>query len=254
MKKLLFTVSLLLASVAILPTTAQSQEAMASNQAGVYNWSGRVSAGGNIQSGNTDTKTAVADANIKARDLNNRIGLGGEVNWAEDDGEKSADNQKIFGTYDRFVTADQKWFVGGEQTFERDEFALLDLRSKTGAFVGHQFYESDDRNLQVKLGPNYIYEDFSTGDKDSYAALGWALDYDQKFLESKALQFYHNHELNTPFEDAGAYIFESKTGLRVPLSKRLDASAQVDFDWDNDPITGAQEDDTTYAVKLGYGW
>ncbi len=221
---------------------------------GVYNWTGRVSAGGTVKDGNSRSKTIVGDADIKARDKMNRFSLGGEANWSEDEGVKTKNDQQLYATYDRFISQDQKWFVGGGQTLERDEFANLDYRSKTGAFVGHQFYEQDDLNLQIKAGPNYIFDKFENGDSDGYAALGWALRYDQKLLTAKSLQVFHNHDLNTPFEDTGAFLFESETGVRVPLSKSLDASAQVDFDWDNDPQAGIREDDTTYAVKLGYGW
>ncbi len=219
--------------------------------AGVYKWTGRVSAGGNIQDGNTRSKDFIADADIKARDLKNRYTMGGEANWAESAGNKTENDQQLYGTYDRFIT--EKWFVGGQQTFEKDEFEQLDLRSKTGLFVGHQFYEQDNLNLQVKAGPSYISESFENGTSDDNIALGWALDYDQKIID-EAVQIFHKHDLNTPFDDTAAFLFESETGVHMPIGKRLDATAQVDFDWDNDPLAGTKEDDTTYALKLGYGW
>lgn len=222
-------------------------------KAGVYKWSGRASAGGTLQDGNSSSKTVVADIDIKARDKMNRFGLGGEANWAQDNGEKTDNDQQLYANYDRFIDEDQKWFIGGRQSLEKDEFEQLDIRSKTGLFVGHQFYERDDLNLQVKAGPEYIYEKLENGDSESDIALGWALDYDQKLADNK-VQIFHKHELSTPFADTGAFLFESETGARVPVGEHLNASAQVDFDWDNDPALGVQESDTTYAVKLGYGW
>ncbi len=47
---------------------------------------------------------------------------------------------------------------------------------------------------------------------------------------------------------------ESESGIRMPVGKVLDASFQIDFDWDNDPTEGVRENDTTYGLKLGYGW
>lgn len=216
-----------------------------------YKWTGRVSAGGNVQDGNSRSKSVTADADIKARDEKNRFSFGGEANWAEDNGEKTDNDQQIYANYDRFIT--EKWFIGGRQSFEKDEFEELDLRSQTGLFAGYQFYEQDDLNLQVKAGPDYIYEEFENGQSESDLALSWALDYDQKFKDG-ALQLFHKHEISTPFAETDAFLLESETGARVPIGKRLDASAQIDFDWDNDPTDGVREDDTTYAVKLGYGW
>jgi len=218
---------------------------------GEYKWSGRASVGGTLETGNNEASNVIADIEAKARDKNNRFKLGAEANYGTEDGERTDNDQQIYGEYDRFVT--EKWFIGGRQDFERDEFEELDLRSKTSAFTGYQFYERDDLNLSIKSGPSYIYEKFENGDTESDLALGWLLDYDQKFMDDK-LQVFHNHEIQTPFADTGAFLFESATGARVPIGEKLDASAQVDFDWDNDPVDGVQEGDTTYSLKLGYGW
>jgi putative salt-induced outer membrane protein YdiY len=232
-------------------TAKPEEKKQEERQQGVFKWSGHISAGGTIQDGNSRSKTFTADADVKGRDKNNRIGLGGEANWAEDDGEKTDNDQQVYASYDRFIT--EKWFLGGRQSLEKDEFEELDLRSQTGLFAGYQFYEQDDLNLQVKAGPDYIYEDFENGDTEHDLALSWALEYDQKVADN-AVQIFHNHELSSPFSDTGAFLFESETGARVPIGEKLDASAQIDFDWDNDPTPGVREDDTTYAIKLGYGW
>lgn len=230
--------------------TAEAAPAKKEKVDGKYKWSGRISAGGNVQDGNSNSTTLTADADIKARDKKNRYNFGGEINWAEDEGEKTDNDQQVYANYDRFVT--DKWFIGGRQSFEKDEFEELDLRSQTGLFVGYQFYEEDDLNLQIKAGPDYIYERFENNDTESDLALGWALDYDQKITETA--QIFHKHELAAPFADTNAFLLESESGIRVPIGERLDASAQIDFDWDNDPAPGIRENDTTYAVKIGYGW
>ena len=230
--------------------TAEAAPAKEGKVDGKYKWAGRISAGGNVQDGNSNSTTLTADADVKARDKKNRFNFGGEINWAEDEGEKTDNDQQVYANYDRFVT--EKWFIGGRQSFEKDEFEELDLRSQTGLFVGHQFFEQDDLNLQVKAGPDYIYERFENNDTESDLALSWALDYDQKVTDTA--QIFHKHELSTPFADTNAFLFESESGVRVPIGERLDASAQIDFDWDNDPAPGIRENDTTYAVKIGYGW
>lgn len=228
-----------------------AEPVQAGQKPGVYKWSGRVNAGGQLQNGNDESKSITADAEIKARDQKNRFSFGGEVNWAEEDGDETDNDQQIYGEYDRFIT--EKWFVGGRQSLERDEFEELDLRSRTGLFAGHQFYERDDLNLQVKAGPEYIYEKFDNGDTENDVALAWGLEYDQKVFDD-ALQVFHNHNLSTPFSDTDAFLFDSATGARVPIGDNFTASAQVDFDWDNDPAPGVKEDDTTYGLKLGYEW
>ncbi len=235
---------------ALVETPAESAKTT-EKQDGQYKWSGRVSAGGTLEDGNNNSKSITLDTDIKARDKKNRFAFGGEANWAEEEGEKTDNDQQIYANYDRFIT--DKWFVGGRQSFEKDEFEELDLRSQTGLFAGYQFYEQEDLNLQVKAGPEYIYEEFENGDSESDLAASWALDYDQKLFE-ETVQVFHKHEIAAPFTDANAFLLESESGIRMPVSKILDASLQIDFDWDNDPAEGVKENDTTYGLKLGYGW
>ena len=238
-------------NVAAPPIEPAAEKKKDERKVGVYKWSGRASAGGMVENGNNESQSFTADVQTKVRDKNNRFTFGGEANYGTEDSERTDNDQQIYAEYDRFVT--DQWFVGGRQAFERDEFEELDLRSETGIFAGYQFYEQDDLNLQIKAGPDYIYEKFDNGDTESDIALGWLLEYDQKFIDDK-LQLFHSHEILTPFSDSSAFLFESETGARVPFSEKLDASAQVDFDWDNDPIDGVEENDTTYSIKLGYGW
>lgn len=216
-----------------------------------YVWSGRVNLGASLDDGNNQKKAVTGDFEVKARNAKNRWITGGEANFANDEGEETENDQSIFGEYNRFVS--EKWFVGARQDFEVDKIALLDLRSKTGAFAGYQFYEQEDLNLKVRFGPNYIYEDFENGDTEEDIAMAWGLNYDQTFWDD-AFTLFHDHSIDAPFDPIDAFIFESSTGIRVPVAKNLTGTAQVDFDWDNDPAAGVREEDTSYSLKLGYEW
>ena len=46
----------------------------------------------------------------------------------------------------------------------------------------------------------------------------------------------------------------SQTGLRVPLMDRLNATAQYNIDWDNNPTDGRERTDKTVLLTLGYTW
>lgn len=217
----------------------------------VWRWSGRANLGGSLDDGNANNKAVVFDAAIKVRDERNRFSFGGEVNWEEDEGTETENDQMLFAEYDRFLN--DKWFIGLRERLERDKFEQLDLRTKTGLFTGYQFYEGDALNLQARIGADYITEDFETADSEDSAAGSWGLDYDQKFFDA-AFQLFHKHELSVPTDDTNAFLFDSESGLRVPVGKHLTGTFQVDFDWDNDPVAGVREEDTSYTLKLGYEW
>ena len=108
-------------------------------------------------------------------------------------------------------------------------------------------------HLKIKFGSDYIYEDFETGDVEENIAASWGLDYDQTFWEN-ALTLFHGHTFDLPIDETEAFIFQSETGIRVPVAKSLVGTAQVDFDWDNAPAPGVREQDTSYSLKLGYEW
>ena len=54
--------------------------------------------------------------------------------------------------------------------------------------------------------------------------------------------------------DSRKAVPRTRTGLRFPLADGLDASAQVNIDWDNEPAPGRESTDVATILGLGYGW
>ena len=151
--------------------------------------------------------------------------------------------------YDRFIT--EKLFAGARASFEVDDIADLDSRIQVGPYIGYQYYESDQLNLATRIGVDYLVDEFENGDKEESAAASWGLDYDQKFIND-AIQIFYKHDVTVPLDDTAGFLYDGETGIRFPVAKFLTGSAQIDFDWDNDPAPGIQEDDTKYSLKIGY--
>jgi putative salt-induced outer membrane protein YdiY len=212
-------------------------------------WSGRVDFGGFVTDGNTKKKAVVIDGEVKARDELNRYQAGAEIRYADDNGEETEDEYQVYIGYDRFLS--EKMFVGGRASYEADDIAELDSRIQIGPYVGYQYFERDDLNLSTQLGAEYITSEFASGDTEDNIAASWGLDYDQKVLD-ESLQLFYDHDLSVPFDETDAFLFESNMGVRFPIAKILTGTAQVDFDWDNDPPAGVRENDTKYSLKLGY--
>lgn len=220
-------------------------------------WSGRANLGASLQTGNTEQDAINADASVKAKwpsvngDPKHRASVKAEINRETENDDTTEDNKSIQGNYDYFFN--QKWFFNSSLGLEQDDIEQLDLRTTAGIGLGHQPFESDALNLQYVLGPSYLREEFENGTTDNSAAVRWALDYDQKIWDG-VLQAYHDHEILVPGDDINAFLVDTRTGLRVPIKKGLVVSGEIQFDWDNDPVEGTQEEDTTYAVKVGYEW
>ncbi len=228
---------------------AQDEAPAATEDTSGLDWSGRINFGGFVTDGNTSKKAVVLDGLTKARDEKNRYTVGAELRYAEDDGEETEDEYMIYGEYDRFIS--DKLYAGARASYEADDIADLDRRIKVGPYVGYQYFESDPLNLSTRLGIDYINEEFGNGDTDDSAAISWGVDYDQKLIDD-TIQVFYKHDVSVPLDDTEGFLYDGQTGVRFPIAKVLVGSAQIDFDWDNDPASGVKEDDTKYSVKLGY--
>ena len=215
-------------------------------------WSGNANLGASLQTGNTEQDAINADATIYAEFSEKHQGtLRAEYARESDNGSTTEDNRSLELEYDYFYKP--KWFIETSLGLEQDRIEQLDLRTNAGVGLGYQPYKSDDLRLKFVAGPTYFREDFENGTTNTSLAFRESTDYQQKILEKK-LTLFHNHELFVPSDDTGAFLFESRSGLRVPIYKNITATGEVAFDWDNDPEPGVVEDDTTYSAKIGYQW
>lgn len=211
--------------------------------------SGRINAGAARTSGNTDTQNIHVDGEAVARGVNNRFTVGAMYNQAEDKGVETANNTTGYMKYDQFFSKQWYGYVNGIVT--EDAFKDLNLRTALGLGAGYQVFESPQTNLSVEGGLSYVNEDFIVAADNSYPAARWALNYDH-FLLGKTMQFFHKHEFLLGLQDANDMLFLSQTGLRVPLYKGVNATAQINYDWDKSPAAGASKTDTAYLFTLGY--
>ena len=234
-----------------LTTPAHAQDDAEASKPNLWghDWSGRISFGGFLTDGNSQTKSIAFDGFTQARDEKNRYKLGGELRFQEDEGEETQDEGQIYLEYDRFIT--EKLFAGARASYEFDDIADLDRRIQLGPFVGYQYYESDPLNLSTRIGLDYLSEDFANGDSDESVAASWGLDYDQKFVND-VIQIFYKHELTVPLDNTEGFIYDGETGIRFPVAKVLTGSFQIEYDFDNDPADGAETDDTRYSLKIGY--
>lgn len=213
--------------------------------------SGHVNAGYSSASGNTNAKKFYLDTEVVARTLQNRYTLGARAARTEDQNVETESNWIGYMKYDHFLT--KKWYGYANGNFENDKFKDIRLRSTIGLGSGYQFVESERTNFSLEGGLNYVDTDFIAGEDDDYPAARWALKFDHLLFNTK-IQFFHMHEVYVGIEDAKKTFVRSQTGLRVPLYKNLNATAQYNVDWDNNPTPGRVKTDKAALLTLGYSW
>lgn len=210
---------------------------------------GQANLGVTIAKGNSETSSQHLDLEFIARTIKNRYTLGAEFNKAEDDGEETTNNSLGYVKYDHFFS--DQMYGYSNVLLEKDKFKDINLRTALGLGAGYQFLEREDVNLSGEAGLSYINEDFDIAPDDGYPTGRWAINFD-KYLIKNSLQFFHFHEGFLSLEDSEDIFMRSRTGIRMPLSKRIKATFQVNYDWDKKPSPGMENVDIMYILSLGY--
>jgi putative salt-induced outer membrane protein YdiY len=213
--------------------------------------SGHINAGLSSSSGNTEARRYYLDTEAVARTRDDRYTLGGRAAHTEDHGVQTESNGIAYLKYDRFFT--KKWYGYANGNFENDKFKDIVLRSTLGLGSGYQFFETVKTNLSLEGGLTYVKTDFLAAEDDNYPAARWALKFDHMLFDTK-IQFFHAHEAYVGLEDVQKTFVRSQTGFRVPLYKNLNATAQYNLDWDNNPTDARFKTDKTLLLTLGYSW
>jgi putative salt-induced outer membrane protein YdiY len=208
----------------------------------------RLNIGVKVETGNTDKEEYDVNGELSLRSERNRFFFYGEYELDKTDGDKTKEQSKGFGKYDRFLT--QKFYIYSSIFFETDKNRDLDLRLVPSVGPGYQFYETELTNLWVELGPAYVIEKYDESDDEEYMAGLSRINFDH-FLFKKIFQFFHFDQVLLSFEDTSDIVILSRTGIRAHFYKYFNLTAQWNWDWDNDPAPGDKRSDHEYIVSLG---
>ncbi len=214
-------------------------------------WKGRINLSGNGNRGNSRTDNLRVEGEAVARQQRNRWTIGGVFDRGKDRDIVTRHNTRLNGKYDLFIN--ERWYGYSLYTFEEDRFRDIERRDTIGAGIGHQLIDTERTNLSLEGGLNYVRTDFEVASDESYPAARWAVKYDQRLFDTE-MQLFHNHEILSDLTDPGHTFIRSQTGLRLPLLRRLMATAQLNVDYDNSPAPGTAKTDRVYLFGIGYHW
>jgi putative salt-induced outer membrane protein YdiY len=208
-----------------------------------------VTAGGSVNTGNTDSKAGNASAKFEGRSKRHRFSLTAKHNYAEDDDELTA--RKTTGSlkYDFFLT--QVLYVYAQALFERDDMQDVNLRSAMGPGLGYQVLDSERANLFAEVGVSYFNEDYEEVEDQHYTSGRWSVGLDYELLPER-VKFFHLHEGYYGFDESDSYYIRSEQGFRFLLIGNLFANFELDYDYNNRPLAGKEKSDATYIFGLAY--
>lgn len=209
---------------------------------------GRVNVGAATARGNTHSDSYHADGEFIARTSRNRFRLSGQLNYAEKDRQRVANDASAAFSYDHFLGG--RWYFNSTAGLARDEFKNLDLRSTIGAGVGYQFRDQGANRLAIELGLSYVHEDFDSAEDQAQPAGRYALNVQHRLALGPTL--FHRHEVLFGLEHTGDVLLHTETGIRFPLLRHITGTVQVNGDYDWEPAPGARPEDIAYQITFGY--
>ncbi len=216
-------------------------------------WTGSISAGITVTTGNTETETYNASLRAARRSEKDRMTVGADYAKGKrtdnaGDEETIEDWWRATAQYDYFFSKKFFGFVNGR--YEKDGIALLDRRVVVGAGGGYQWIESDKTNFATSVGVASVYEKYENEDDgDDEVSLQAGYTFDHQI--NKSVKFLHDLTYFPTFDDFGNYYLTSTAELRASLTKTMFANFKVIYNFDETPAVGRESTDVKYIFGLG---
>lgn len=230
---------------------------------------GSANVGGNLATGNTNRNSLHGDVDVTMHARDDKVNFGGQYNYSDAQvagkNELNARNFQMYGNYSHYMSDKAYGYVHG--LFTNDRFQDIQLRSAFGVGAGYSIYTSDDKNLSLEAGIDYVsvnrydHPYIMTGclngttkpcDLPDEAGMAgrWAVNYDQ-YIFNRGVQLFHKHE---GIVGNGLFI-RTRTGFHMPLGYGIQFTNEVQLDYyDRNADYGKKTTDSRYLFNLGYAW
>ena len=222
-------------------------------------WSGKVTFGANLRSGNTDQTEVNSLARALRRTVKSRVGLEYLANYSLTNEVKATDNRRLSGEIHWFVT--DRLFVQpiGAEYFS-DSFQNIALRWNIGAGLGYQLIDTPRVDWEASVGPAYEHTTFDSvapgeSDQEATAAGFIATTYTNELTGD--IDFLFDYRLLITKPEAGRFNQHLITSLTFDAIGFLDFD--VTFVWDRldrprAAADGVVPQKSDYRLTFGLGF
>ncbi|HVS18724.1 MAG TPA: DUF481 domain-containing protein [Planctomycetota bacterium] len=232
-----------------------TQPAQEAEEGPPQGWTGSVTAGATITSGNSESRGGNATANAELRREDDRFSFGFLWLFAENSNNPT-DTWQItdrrttgWGQYDYFFS--EKTYGFAKAQLENDLQMALDLRQTYSVGLGRQIRETEDFKLSGELGLAWVEQSFKTPDDDvEYLAARAAYNVD--WVISEVWSFGQNGEIFPSLESSDDVNAKLNTRLKAAFGESMFGQLQWLYDWNNSPATGAERVDNQFLFSIGF--
>ena len=221
-------------------------------------WSGNLSVGLSLQSGNTRQATLTTSAEVARRTPATTAQLNYLGNYSEAEGVQSANNQRLNGLYD--IRLNRHWFLRPAWLeYYQDELANIAQKGTFGIGLGYYIFDREGLEWLVAGGPGYQYTKFLTvepGQSDSSSTPAAVLQTSFKADITRRLKFIETIGATLSSEEAGLYSHHAVTTLEFEIKRHLDLNVSFVWDYLQNPQTessGTVPQHSDFRLNVGVG-
>lgn len=222
------------------------------------NWSVKVTASGDIRSGNSNQADLAIQATIKRRTNNTRVQLDylGRISRVEDI-ETSNDHRGNI-KYDRYLKRNFFWtpFYG---EYYKNKLQNIDHQYTLGFGIGYTIIDKKKLEWDISAGPGFfktyyveVEEESSLESSSISLQLSTLIDYEL----SSAIDLKYNYQLTLTQKDAGLYKHHMVLTMENEITKWLDFDINAIWDYTKEPekdASGVEPLKDDYQLLLGLG-
>jgi putative salt-induced outer membrane protein YdiY len=224
-----------------------------------HNWSGKVSLGATLRSGNTD-QTDITTYLFARRDTAaTRWDTKYNGAYSEVSGIETANNQRLDSRFDWFLT--KRLFVTPlNLTYFRDPFQNIGYRLTAAAYLGYDVISENKMSWDISVGPAYQESKADSSqsgvdDTDGTAAAAFGTHYEWDLTGD--IEFDLDYSITIPVPDTQNYNHHLQAMFSIDLVGSLELD--ISFIWDrfNNPLTDSngvtpKKDDFRTVIGIGF--
>ena len=222
-------------------------------------WSGELTLGVNVRSGNTEVADGSAFFRIQRRKAENRFYTEYRGNFSRTRGVETQNNHRINTYFDSFRTRRWYWRIIFAEYF-RDRFQNVENQLTLGTGAGYDIIRNSKTEWDLFGGIGALYKEaVSTGQGENTSNTSPALTFGSTFdteLTSR-LDYYIRYVGRVVDEQNGSYIHNIVTTLSSDIVGELDLDLTLTWDRTEDPPVAAdgrvpEKDDYRFTVGISY--
>jgi hypothetical protein len=221
-------------------------------------WSGKISIGLDLTSGNTDQTQYSAQGRVMRRTSASRFVLDYLGNFTRTENIETVNNQRLDGFVDLFKT--KKYFL--RPVFAgwfRDPITNIQSRVNFGAAIGYHIIDTSKTTWDITAGPafqNTVFISVEPGEAPEESTPAFVVENLLDTELSKRLDLKARYNFQIVDEASGSYIHHFITTLETEITKWLDFDISFVWDRTQDPTPRADgtvpdQDDYQLIFALG---